>query len=442
MPPRVYIKNLGCPKNEVDGGIIKSYLAQQGCEFTTSPERADLLIINTCGFIEEAKVESITAIFDAVEIKRRGRVRKLVVAGCLAQRYKNDLEADIPKVDHFLGIQDLKNVLKVLDWEAKGETYTGIVKRKYISRDVLPYDGGKSYSYLKISDGCDNHCSYCAIPMIRGRFRSRMMADITREAKNSVRQGARELILIAQDTTRYGADLYGSTRLPELLENLDRLAGDFCVRLMYTHPAHFTDSIINVLSQSKRVLPYLDVPLQHISDNVLNAMNRKTTSAQIKDLIGKLRDRIPDLTIRTSYLVGFPGETSSDFEKLLRFQDEFDIERVGVFGFSEEEGTAAFGRSRKVRNDTIAKRVDELMTLVLGQSLDRNTGMVGQTHAVLVDGPASRGHVWARLESQAPEIDGCVLVEGSHRKGTTASVELTSCDAYDFHAVSRGRVRA
>jgi len=442
MPPRVYIQNLGCPKNEVDGALIKSYLAQNGCVFTDSPNRADLLIVNTCGFIEDAKEESVNAIFDAVQIKQSGRPKKLIVAGCLAQRYKEQLSSEIPEIDHFLGIQDLKNVLKVIKSMANSDTYTGAVKREYISRDVLPYESGKSYAYLKISDGCDNHCSYCAIPSIRGRFRSRKMADIVREAEAIIHAGCRELIIIAQDSTRYGIDLYGKPRLPQLIERLDRLPGRFGIRLMYTHPAHYTDEIVETIAGPAKVLPYLDIPLQHASNRVLKAMNRKTTSRAIKDLIHSLRKRIDGLTIRTSYLVGFPGETSSDFELLLRFQDEFDIERVGVFGFSEEEGTAAFGRARGVRPETIAKRIDEMMTLVMGQSLDRNSSMIGDRLHALVDGPASTGHVWARLDSQAPEIDGCILVEGNHRRGSRISVELTSCDAYDFRAVSLGRVRA
>lgn len=434
MSPKAFIRNLGCPKNEVDGGIMAGYLRRAGCKLVASPARADFMIVNTCGFVREAKEESIQEILELARYKKTGRPKVLIVAGCLAQRYKEELSAGIPEIDHFLGIADLKNILNIVSSSNGKRTFTGRLTKCYQVADVYPLNEPRSFAYLKISDGCNNSCSYCAIPQIRGRHRSRPMKDIVDEAQHHISHGVRELVLIGQDTTVYGSDLYGRRSLVRLINLISDLDDRFRIRIMYAHPKGLSDEIIGVLSSGKPVLPYLDLPLQHVSDRILSAMNRKVTSTEIKTLITKLRESVPGMMLRTTYLVGYPGETSSDFEKLLRFQEEFDIERVGVFGYSPEEGTKAYGSDRRVRASTIARRIDTLMSLVQEQSLRRNHALIETTVKLLVDGPASAGQLWARLPSQAPEVDGRVLLQGKYRRGTVVDARITDAEAYDLYA--------
>jgi ribosomal protein S12 methylthiotransferase len=413
---------------------MAGYLQRAGCKLVASPARADFMIVNTCGFVREAKEESIQEILELARYKESGCPKVLIVTGCLAQRYKEELSAGIPEIDHFLGIADLKNILNIVSSGNGKRTFTGRLTKCYQVADVYPVSRPRSFAYLKISDGCDNLCSYCAIPQIRGHHRSRPMKDIADEAKHHISHGVRELVLIGQDTTVYGSDLYGKRSLPLLIDKLSNLDGRFSIRIMYAHPKGLTDKIIGVLLSGKPVLPYLDLPLQHISDRILSAMNRKVTSTGIKDLIMKLRASVPGMMLRTTYLVGYPGETSSDFEKLLRFQEEFDIERVGVFGYSPEEGTKAYGSNVRVRASTIARRIDTLMSLVQEQSLRRNHALIGTVEKLLVDCPAGEGKVWARLSSQAPEVDGHVLLQGKFRRGTAVDARITDAEAYDLYA--------
>ncbi|MBU1320140.1 MAG: 30S ribosomal protein S12 methylthiotransferase RimO [candidate division Zixibacteria bacterium] len=436
MNPKVFIRNLGCPKNEVDGNVMAAYLKRLGCELVSTPSRADVLVVNTCGFIRQAKEESIDEILDLSRYKSIGRPKKLIVTGCLVQRYREELAAGIPEIDHFLGIGDLRNIANVIVSENGKRTYTGVITKRYQVHDVQQLQQPRSYAYIKISDGCDNMCSYCAIPSIRGRFRSRPIADIISEAEYHISNRVRELILIGQETTRYGKDTYGRAALPTLLSRLLEMNTRTLFRIMYAHPNSVTDDLIQVMASSPQIIPYLDLPLQHISDRMLKLMNRKVTSAHIRDLIDRLRSTVPNITLRTTYLIGHPGESSADFEKLLRFQEEFDIERVGVFGYSPEEGTQAYGRSGRVRENTISRRVDSLMILVQEQSLDRNNALMGSTQNVIIDGPASNGTVWGRLLSQAPEIDGNVLLDGSFRRGSIIKARVTRAEAYDLYAAA------
>lgn len=436
MSPRVYIRNLGCPKNEVDGNIMAAYLRRSGCELVDNPTHADFMVVNTCGFIQQAKEESVDEILDLARYKATGRPKKLVVTGCLAQRYKEELSAGIPEIDYFLGIGDLRNIANMVTSNNGGRTYTGMVTKRYQVHDVMPLQQPRSYAYIRVSDGCDNMCSYCAIPSIRGRYRSRPIADIMNEVKFHLSNKVRELILIGQETTRYGKDIAGRSSFAQLLGRLLKSDAKMLVRIMYAHPATMTDDIIVMLASDSRVIRYLDLPLQHISDRMLRLMNRKVTSSQIRELIVRLRSTIPGITIRTTYLIGHPGEKSADFGKLLRFQEEFNIERVGVFGYSPEEGTRAYAQGHRVRESTISKRIDALMTLVQEQALRRNTSLVGSTQKMIVDGPASKGTVWARLFSQAPAIDGAVLLTGAFRRGSIVDARVTKAEAYDLYAAA------
>jgi ribosomal protein S12 methylthiotransferase len=434
MTKRVYISNLGCPKNEVDGGLIAAYLRNSGCSIVTSPETADILIVNTCGFIQAAKEESISEILDLAEVKSQNGHRKLIVSGCLAQRYKEELAAGIPEIDAFLGICDIKNVRKLVSDDDNVSAFTGKLTRRYQHHDVLPLYESRSYAYLRISDGCSNHCAYCAIPQIRGSLRSRRINDVLNEARELLAGGVKELILIGQDTTQYGVDIYGKSRLSDLIGLLSNLGGEFLIRVMYAHPGHMDKSVIEALASNRKVIPYLDLPIQHISDRILDVMNRRIKGSRVRELVTRLREAIPGLTLRTTYIAGHPGETTSDFEKLYKFQEEFGIERVGVISYSPEEGTRSYSMSGHVRPATIACRVDSLMNLVQKQSLVRNHAMIGTVNTMIVDEMMPDGGCIARLLSQAPEIDGCVYLKGKFAMGDLVSGRIVAAEAYDLYA--------
>jgi ribosomal protein S12 methylthiotransferase len=439
MSLKVHIRSLGCPKNDVDSKLMASYLKLAGHSLVQSPSAADVLVVNTCGFIEQAKAESIDHIFDLVREKGSGKRKRLIVAGCLAQRYRKELQAGIPEIDGFLGVGDVRRIVRMVTALDGASCFTGQLPDRYQCHDVMPNGSKCSFAYLRISDGCDNRCSYCAIPSIRGGFRSRPMADILREARHHAEQGVRELVLIGQDTTLYGADTGRRVTLTGLVEELLKSEGKYLIRLMYAHPAHLHKDLIRAMGSNKRFVPYVDLPLQHVSDKMLRLMNRKVSRKQVVELVERLRMEIPGVTIRTTYLVGHPGETSADFEKLLRFQEEYAIERVGVFGYSPEESTRSFSMSGRVRRSTADRRVDVLMSLVQEQSLARNHTMIGTCQDVIVDSSAGKGMMWARLLSQAPEVDGAVLLTGIRRRGSLVSARITAAEAYDLYA-SVGRV--
>ena len=434
---KFYLKNLGCPKNEVDGKILINLLKGEGAVATDNPEDADILIVNSCGFIDAAKEESIEAVLELAEIKKRKDVR-LVLAGCLAQRYKKQIEQDMPEVDLVTGISNLVHTKdKILGLKTGGLSdikHTAKYKEYPVIQEVDNYP----YAYLKISDGCDNFCTYCAIPLIRGRYRSRKMTHILSEAKRLAELGKKELILVAQDITQYGIDIYDRRCLETLLARLEAIDGIHWIRLLYTHPAHYTDKLIGYLSDSKKVLTYIDLPLQHISDRLLKKMNRKVTAAAIKKLIEKLRKKIPNLALRTTYIIGFPGETDHDFESLWNFQSEYKIERVGAFAYSQEEDTAAAGMHPQIPEDVVTGRIDSLMTLVMDQSLERNAGLLGKNIEVLIDEFNKDGYFIGRCFDQSPEIDGQVRALGDFQAGRFYNLKVTGYEAYDLEAKLSG----
>lgn len=429
----VYLKNLGCPKNEVDGNILLKLLEKENLHSTDDPSKADIVIVNSCGFIDAAKEESIDEVLSLAQLKST-HAFKLVLAGCLAQRYKELLEKEMPEVDLVVGISNLNLVRdKILGLHSGGDGDRSFSK-KYREYPVTQKTPSRPYAYLKISDGCDNFCSYCAIPLIRGRYRSRRMADIIAEAEDLARRGVVELVLVAQDITRYGSDLYGQRRLVELLKKLERLEGIRWIRMLYTHPAHFYNPLIDYLGASEKVIPYIDLPLQHISDKILKRMNRKVDSERIKKLVDRLRKKISDLVLRTTYIIGFPDESEADFERLWDFQNEYGIERVGVFPYSREEGTAAEKYAGDVPEQIVTERIDRLMTLVMDQSLARNTGFLGKKMEVLIDERHKDGYYMARHYDQAPEIDGLVKAQGRFRPGRFYDVRVVNVEAYDLEA--------
>jgi ribosomal protein S12 methylthiotransferase len=429
-----YLKNLGCPKNEVDGNILLRLLEKENLCCTDDPAGADIVIINSCGFIDAAKEESIDEVLSLAQLKAKHKF-KLVLAGCLAQRYKKMIEKEMPEVDLVVGISNLGLARdKILGLQIGGDGDRRFSKR-YREYPATQKAADLPYAYLKIADGCDNFCTYCAIPLIRGRYRSRKMSHIIAEARHLAQRGVVELILVAQDITLYGSDLYGQKRLVELLKKLEGVEGIRWIRMLYTHPAHFYNPLIEYLSVSEKVIPYIDLPLQHISDKILKLMNRRIDSERIKRLIDRLRKKIRGLVLRTTYIIGFPGESETDFERLWNFQNEFGIERVGVFPYSREEGTKAERLTGDIPDNVVTERIDRLMTLVMDQSLARNGSFLGKKMEVLIDVKHKDGYYMARHYDQAPEIDGLVRAQGRFRPGRFYDVRVVNVEAYDLEAL-------
>jgi ribosomal protein S12 methylthiotransferase len=422
--------SLGCPKNQVDAEQMLGVLAGSG--FTVTPEQAeaDVIVVNTCGFIESAKEESIEAILDAAKMKKQGKCRALIVAGCLAQRYKGELLKELPEADAIIGTAEIGRI---------GEICAEVVsKRRRVATVSAPElvfglprlsTTPAHYRYLKIAEGCSNRCSYCAIPVIRGNFRSRPSASILDEAKKLAESGAKELILLAQDSTGYRD---GKTDLPVLLKSLTRVKGIEWVRLMYAYPGRVGDGIMKVMAEEEKICKYLDIPVQHIDDGILKAMNRKASSDDVKRTIGRLRKKVPGIALRTSLIVGFPGETEAAFKRLLAFVKEAEFEHLGVFAYSPEEGTAAVGLSGKVPKKVAQERLDAIMKAQAKISLKKNKALIGTTQKVLVDRMEDLVFI-GRTGSQAPEIDGEVyLSETEAAPGEFVEVSITDATEYDL----------
>ena len=407
---KIYIDTLGCAKNEYDSQMLAASLAERGCLFTDDPQDADILIVNTCGFIEDAKKESIERIFELAA--ERGEDKKLVVTGCLSERYHDELAAEMPEVDMFFGVNDYDDLPGILLGDNAVVDRGGHISDKVGNGlDDLRYrkrlfDEGSYYGYLKIAEGCNNACSFCAIPLIRGPFRSKRMEDCIAEARDMAEAGIKELILIAQDTSQYGRDLYGEVRLPELLRELCRIEGIEWIRLMYVYDNGITDKLIDVIASEPKICKYIDMPIQHISDHVLDLMRRQSSGDSIKAVIQRLRDRIPDVHIRTTLLVGFPGETEEDIDELIDFIDGFDIDRLGAFAFSDEEGTPSYEMDGKVPEDIREARRDRVMEHQLAVSEKLNEKKIGRVYEVIVDAGIPSGDFDADAEADAAAVDG------------------------------------
>ena len=432
MNRKIYIDTLGCAKNEYDSQMLAASLTERGCVITYDPQDADILIVNTCGFIEDAKKESIERIFELASM--RGEDKKLVVTGCLAERYHEELSKEMPEVDIFFGVNDYDDLPSVLLGEkaASGDMVgDGTDDLRYRKR---LFDEGAHYGYLKIAEGCNNMCSFCAIPLIRGPFRSKKMEDCIHEAEDMAAAGIRELILIAQDTSQYGRDLYGEPRLAELLRRLCGIDGIEWIRLMYVYDNGITDDLIAVIAEEPKICKYIDMPIQHISDNVLRLMRRQSTGGSIKSVIEKLRARIPGVHIRTTLLVGSPGETEEDMDELIDFIDRYRIDRLGAFAFSDEEGTPSFTMDGKVDEDTRAERRDRVMRHQLAVSEELNEKTVGRTYEVIIDEIIGDGLYAGRTRYDAPEIDCAVTVssQAEHVPGDIINVVISDAFEYDL----------
>ena len=430
----IYIDTLGCAKNEYDSQMLAASLVERGCVITYDPQEADILIVNTCGFIEDAKKESIERIFELAQ--ERGENKKLVVTGCLAERYHRELSEEMPEVDMFFGVNDYDDLPSVLLGEKAGMSGRDMVGD---TEDDLRYrkrlfDEGAYYGYLKIAEGCSNNCSFCAIPLIRGPFRSKKEEDCVREAEDMAAAGIKELILIAQDTSQYGRDLYGERRLPGLLRKLCRIDGIEWVRLMYVYDNGITDELIDVIAEEPKICKYIDMPIQHISDNVLRLMRRQSTGGSIKSVIGKLRQRIPDVHIRTTILVGSPGETEEDMDLLTDFIDSMDIDRLGAFAYSDEEGTASCTMDGSVDEEVRIIRRDRVMEHQLAVSERLNEKKIGKSYEVIIDEVIEDGLYSGRTRYDAPEIDCAVTVSSdqAHVPGDIIKVRITDAFEYDL----------
>jgi ribosomal protein S12 methylthiotransferase len=437
---KVHVLTLGCPKNLADSELMLGALVRAGFEITLDPDDAQVLLVNTCAFIEAAKKESLDAILEASETKRRGHGRRLVVAGCLAQRYGEELRASMPEVDVFVGtgnFLDLPELLRRTETPEHREiTYAGAA-HLLPSADMARVKTGAFFtSYLKISEGCNHKCAFCIIPKIRGLHESRPVADLVAEARQLADQGVRELNLIAQDLTAYGRDLDPQTSLAALLRELAKVERIRWIRLLYCYPNFVTDELLDAIAELPNVAKYVDIPLQHGDDAILRAMRRERSADSLRRILDRIRNRIPGVTIRTSFIVGFPGETEAAFRRLTRFVREEQFDRMGVFTYSREENTAAHDLPGQVPERVKRARRAELMETQSEISLKKNRGLIGRELEVLVEGPmAGRAtRMRGRTSGQAPEIDGSVFLSGDAEAGEFVRARVDKALSYDLHA--------
>ena len=434
---RIYIDTLGCAKNEYDSQMLAAEFIERGCDIVNNPDDADVIIVNTCGFIDDAKRESISRIFELADIKEN---RLLVVTGCLSQRYHDELVKEMPEVDMFFGVNEYEKIPDIIvnklcstseaDIPAD-EVSTELDDLKYRKRNLA---GLTHTAVLKIAEGCNNACSFCAIPSIRGHYRSKKLEDCLAEARDLAEFGIKELVLIAQDTSQYGKDLYGTVKLPELLRQLCRIDGIEWIRLMYVYDNGITDELIETIKNEDKICNYLDIPIQHISDNVLNRMKRQSSGRSIKETIKKLRADIPDIHIRTTLLVGFPGESEDDFKQLVDFIDETHIDRLGAFAFSDEEGTASYNLDGKLDEETKELRRNTVMEHQLLVSEELNLRKINRVLEVIIDEYVEDGIYLGRSRYDAPEIDCEVTIRTSvpHNIGDIIKVKINEAYEYDL----------
>lgn len=438
----ISVISLGCAKNHVDAEIMLGILKAAGYNITDNNEDADIIIVNTCGFIESAKTEAIETILEAAEYKS-GRCKGLIATGCLTQRYAEDVINEMPEVDAVLGINGYSLITEAVEACLKGERfdfyeYTGDIS--YLDMDRI-ISGPKGSAYLKISEGCDNRCAYCAIPDIRGPFRSRRKEDIISEAKRLADAGVKELVVVAQDTSRYGKDLYGKPVLSELLYELNKIPGIVWIRVMYFYPDEIAQDLIDAMQKCEKVIPYIDLPLQHISDDVLNRMNRRGTSEDIKKVIEGFRENLDNCVIRTSLIVGFPGETQQDFDELVDFVKETRFDRLGVFCYSEEDGTKAASMNNKVPEEIKEQRYNVIMEIQQSISREINESRVGKSYDVIVEGVSEDGiFYYGRSYAEGPDVDGKIYFTAADKLeiGDIVNVKILIAEEYDLTGCQNG----
>lgn len=431
---KVGMISLGCPKNQVDGEALLAKLKKAGYEIVNNIEDSDVMIINTCGFIEQAKKEAIDTILEVAEYKNAGLISAIVVTGCLAERYQDEIIKEMPEVDAVLGIGANSDIVKTCDKALCGIVTTSFPNKCYLSiNDERIISTPSHWAYLKIAEGCDNRCSYCAIPGIRGGFRSRTIESCVDEAKPLAESGVKELILIAQDTTKYGQDLYGKYSLDILLKELVKIDGIEWIRLFYCYPQRITDSLINVIANEEKVCNYIDIPLQHSDKTVLKNMNRVGDGEDYRALISKMRKAIPDLALRTTFMVGFPGETDEQFENLCKFTEDVKFDKMGCFTFSPEEDTPAYDMQNQIDDDVKVRRQEVLMNKQYSITEELNKQRIGRIYKVIIDTFDGENYV-GRSYMDSPEIDSGIIFtcDNNLNIGDFVNVEITDYNGYDL----------
>src|SRR3989449_8825519 len=440
--------SLGCPKNLVDSEVMMGQLQQNGYQITANAEDADTVVVNTCGFIDSAKKESIDAILEAARLKTSGKATRLIVAGCLVERYRDELNAEMPEVDAFIGTSQINDILAVCDPIINARSLPvvplGNQSATYLYDESTPrvLATPSHYAFIKIAEGCDRPCAFCFIPQMRGHFRSRRFGSIIAEAHQLAEEGIKELILVAQDSSRYGEDLGKQDALAHLLRELSHTDGIEWVRVMYTYPTHISDGFLDVMAEEPKAVKYLDMPLQHASQNVLRLMKRGGNRASLERLIERVRRRVPGIAVRTTFITGFPGETDEDFDELLAFVRNIEFDRVGVFTYSDEEGTPAFELPNKVDPKIAKQRRDRLMKEQRRITKRKHQAMIGKTARVMFEGESNESELlWqGRMETQAPDIDGCVLINDVPEDFAPVAGELVNVlitEALDYDLIGR-----
>ena len=434
---KVLFISLGCDKNLVDSEEMLGLLRDRGYEITDDETEADVIAINTCCFIHDAKEESIQSILEMAEYRKQGRCKVLLVTGCMAQRYQKEIRQEIPEVDVVLGTTSFEKLVDALDSAFRGIPYEDFESIDYlpmVSADRILTTGGY-YGYLKIAEGCDKHCTYCIIPSLRGKFRSYPMERLLKQAEKMAQQGVRELILVAQETTLYGTDLYGKKSLHRLLEELCKITGIYWIRVLYCYPEEIYPELVEVIAREPKVCHYLDLPIQHASDRILKRMGRRTSKKQLVEIVRTLREKIPDIVLRTTLITGFPGETQEDHEELMEFVDTMEFDRLGVFTYSPEENTPAAVMKAQISEEIKEDRKAELMELQQEISLERGNSRIGQVLLVMIEGKVADENAYVgRTYADAPNVDGYIFVQSPEMlmSGDFVKVRVTGALEYDL----------
>ena len=429
--------SLGCDKNLVDSEVMLSLLKQSGYNITNDEQEADAAVVNTCCFIHDAKEESIQTILELAQLKQTARLQALIVTGCLAQRYQDEIRKEIPEVDAILGSTNIDDIVSVVTQAVEGKKVNCCKDIHYLPSGITDrvVTTGNAMAYLKLAEGCNKRCTYCIIPYLRGNYRSIPMEEILETAGKLAAEGYQELVLVAQETTVYGQDLYGEKRLPRLLEELSRIEGIHWIRLLYCYPEEITDELIRTMAENEKVCHYIDMPIQHSEDAILKAMGRRTSQKQIWDVVSRLRTAMPDIVIRTTLITGFPGETKEQHEALLEFVDEMEFQRLGVFTYSPEEGTKAADYPNQIEEEEKKRRQDEIMALQQEVSYDNNQKMLGAILEVLVEGYLYEEDIYiGRSYREAPNVDGYIFISAEEEiiSGELVRVRITDANEYDL----------
>lgn len=434
---KILFVSLGCDKNLVDSEMMLGMLQEKGFSFTDDEAEADIVVVNTCCFIGDAKEESINTLLEMAQLKENGQIKALIAAGCLAQRYKEEIQKEIPEVDAIVGTTAIDSIVAAVEEVLEGRKsnhYADLNAKPVTDKKRIVTTGGH-FAYLKIAEGCNKRCTYCIIPKVRGNYRSVPIENLLKEAKELAEGGVKELILVAQETTLYGVDLYGEKSLPKLLHELAQIPGIYWIRILYCYPEEITEDLIRVIKEEPKVCNYLDIPIQHASDRILRRMGRKTDQADLRRIIGKLREEIPDICLRTTLITGFPGETQEDFEELLDFVDEMEFDRLGVFPYSQEEDTPAAEMEDQIPEEIKVERQSQVMELQQEIAFEKAEDMVGRVLTVMVEGKITDEDAYVtRTYRDAPNVDGYLFLNttATLMTGDFVKVLVTDSNEYDL----------